>query len=108
MRRAAYASPRSMKVRRIRELVAEAAESGAKVVIFSYFRSVLETVGEALDSGRVTGLRCETKGDDRHEEEHPEDAQSLDRALCVNVVLLVVEGSMSVLRLAPTHIGGEY
>ncbi|MFE1360092.1 DEAD/DEAH box helicase [Streptomyces harbinensis] len=56
MRRAAYASPRSMKVRRIRELVAEAAESGAKVVIFSYFRSVLETVGEALDSGRVTGL----------------------------------------------------
>ncbi|MFB4197626.1 DEAD/DEAH box helicase [Streptomyces carpaticus] len=56
MRRAAYASPRSMKVRRIRELVAEAAESGAKVVIFSYFRSVLETVGKALGSERVTGL----------------------------------------------------
>ncbi|MFD7508758.1 DEAD/DEAH box helicase [Streptomyces sp. NPDC059853] len=56
MRRAAYAAPDSMKVRRIRELVAEAAAGGAKVVIFSYFRAVLETVGAALGSGRVTGL----------------------------------------------------
>ncbi|WP_432746133.1 DEAD/DEAH box helicase [Streptomyces sp. JH002] len=56
MRRAAYASPESMKVRRIRELVAEAADAGTKVVVFSYFRAVLETVGAALGADRVTGV----------------------------------------------------
>ncbi|MFE7465453.1 DEAD/DEAH box helicase [Streptomyces sp. NPDC057499] len=50
MRRAAYARPAtSAKLNRLRELVAEAADSGAKVVVFSYFRDVLDTVGQALD-----------------------------------------------------------
>ncbi|MEU3225659.1 DEAD/DEAH box helicase [Streptomyces sp. NPDC006976] len=49
MRRAAYACPESSaKLNRLRELVAEAAGNGAKVVVFSYFREVLETVREAL------------------------------------------------------------
>ncbi|MFD8477894.1 DEAD/DEAH box helicase [Kitasatospora sp. NPDC059673] len=59
MRRAAYAEPaHSAKLRRLRELVAEAAESGHKVVVFSYFREVLATVGEALGeavAGTVSG-----------------------------------------------------
>ncbi|MGW4808062.1 DEAD/DEAH box helicase [Kitasatospora sp. NPDC004272] len=49
MRRAAYADPaHSAKLRRLRELVAEAAESGHKVVVFSYFREVLAAVHGAL------------------------------------------------------------
>ncbi|HEX5567995.1 MAG TPA: DEAD/DEAH box helicase [Streptomyces sp.] len=49
MRRAAYACPeKSAKLRRLRELVAEAADNGLKVVVFSYFRDVLETVRGAL------------------------------------------------------------
>lgn len=49
MRRAAYARPAaSAKLHRLRELVAEASESGLKVVVFSYFREVLDTVGRAL------------------------------------------------------------
>ncbi|MFB7918810.1 DEAD/DEAH box helicase [Streptomyces sp. NPDC056061] len=49
MRRAAYARPAaSAKLNRLRELVAEAAENGLKVVVFSYFREVLSTVGQAL------------------------------------------------------------
>ncbi|WP_037676343.1 DEAD/DEAH box helicase [Streptomyces griseus] len=49
MRRAAYADPEnSAKLQRLRELVAEAAENGRKVVVFSYFRSVLQTVEGAL------------------------------------------------------------
>ncbi|MFG2692780.1 DEAD/DEAH box helicase [Kitasatospora sp. NPDC048407] len=59
MRRAAYAEPaHSAKLRRLRELVAEAAESGHKVVVFSYFREVLGTVGEALGdvvAGTISG-----------------------------------------------------
>ncbi|OKJ16169.1 DEAD/DEAH box helicase [Kitasatospora sp. CB01950] len=59
MRRAAYAEPaHSAKLRRLRELVAEAAESGHKVVVFSYFREVLATVREALGEavrGTVSG-----------------------------------------------------
>ncbi|MEU1185449.1 SNF2-related protein [Streptomyces sp. NPDC005820] len=59
MRRAAYAVPeQSAKLQRLRELVAEAAGNGLKVVVFSYFRSVLETVREALGdgvSGPLTG-----------------------------------------------------
>ncbi|MFI9628477.1 DEAD/DEAH box helicase [Streptomyces sp. NPDC052042] len=49
MRRAAYARPAaSAKLNRLRELVAEAAENGLKVVVFSYFREVLDAVGQAL------------------------------------------------------------
>ncbi|MEU5183887.1 DEAD/DEAH box helicase [Streptomyces longwoodensis] len=49
MRRAAYADPaKSAKLERLRELVAEAAANGLKVVVFSYFRDVLEAVREAL------------------------------------------------------------
>ncbi|THA67148.1 DEAD/DEAH box helicase [Streptomyces sp. A0958] len=52
MRRAAYACPEnSAKLNRLRELVAEAADNGLKVVVFSYFREVLETVREALGDG---------------------------------------------------------
>jgi len=58
MRRAAYADPaRSAKLQRLREVVREAADNGLKVVVFSYFRGVLETVGTALATagGPVTG-----------------------------------------------------
>ncbi|WP_411080346.1 DEAD/DEAH box helicase [Streptomyces sp. cmx-18-6] len=49
MRRAAYADPAaSAKLERLRELVDEARDNGLKVVVFSYFREVLATVGEAL------------------------------------------------------------
>ncbi|MFB8218300.1 DEAD/DEAH box helicase [Streptomyces anulatus] len=49
MRRAAYAVPESSaKLERLRELVDEARETGLKVVVFSYFREVLATVGDAL------------------------------------------------------------
>ncbi|MFJ5724352.1 DEAD/DEAH box helicase [Streptomyces sp. NPDC093149] len=50
MRRAAYARPAtSAKLHRLRELVAEAADNGLKVVVFSYFREVLLTVEQALE-----------------------------------------------------------
>ncbi|MET7490073.1 DEAD/DEAH box helicase [Streptomyces sp. NPDC005538] len=58
MRRAAYAdAEKSAKLQRLRELVAEAADNGVKVVVFSYFRDVLTAVREALDGPdeRVTG-----------------------------------------------------
>ncbi|MEV6963121.1 DEAD/DEAH box helicase [Streptomyces sp. NPDC051207] len=58
MRRAAYARPeRSAKLGRLRELVEESALSGLKVVVFSAFRDVLDTVRGALDAdpGRVHG-----------------------------------------------------
>ncbi|MFJ1699938.1 DEAD/DEAH box helicase [Streptomyces sp. NPDC088252] len=49
MRRAAYARPAtSAKLHRLRELVAEAADNGLKVVVFSYFREVLLAVEQAL------------------------------------------------------------
>ncbi|WP_267243201.1 DEAD/DEAH box helicase [Streptomyces sp. PR69] len=49
MRRAAYERPRtSAKLQRLVELVAEAADNGLKVVVFSYFRDVLDTVHTAL------------------------------------------------------------
>ncbi|MFH9744034.1 DEAD/DEAH box helicase [Streptomyces anulatus] len=49
MRRAAYAVPgSSAKLERLRELVDEARDNGLKVVVFSYFRDVLATVGDAL------------------------------------------------------------
>ncbi len=59
MRRAAYADPAgSAKLHRLRELVDEAAESGLKVVVFSYFRDVLATVARAIGPavfGPLTG-----------------------------------------------------
>ncbi|WP_329175101.1 DEAD/DEAH box helicase [Streptomyces sp. NBC_01477] len=59
MRRAAYADPeKSAKLLRLREIVAEAAGSGRKVVVFSYFRDVLGTVADALGPavhGPLTG-----------------------------------------------------
>ncbi|MEV0410044.1 DEAD/DEAH box helicase [Streptomyces sp. NPDC050448] len=49
MRRAAYAKPeKSAKLQRLRELVADAAANGLKVVVFSSFREVLGAVEEAL------------------------------------------------------------
>ncbi|MEV6025473.1 DEAD/DEAH box helicase [Streptomyces sp. NPDC052036] len=54
MRRAAYAdAEHSAKLRRLRELVREAAENGLKVVVFSYFREVLATVRRVLGDGVV-------------------------------------------------------
>jgi SNF2 family DNA or RNA helicase len=50
--------PRGAYLQRLRELVAEAAENGLKVVVFSYFRDVLEAVRGALGeggSGRLSG-----------------------------------------------------
>jgi SNF2 family DNA or RNA helicase len=51
MRRAAF-DPRtvkgSAKLRRLVEIVDEAADGGRKVIVFSYFRDVLETVSEVL------------------------------------------------------------
>ncbi|WUH91210.1 DEAD/DEAH box helicase [Streptomyces sp. NBC_00433] len=59
MRRAAYADPeKSAKLRRLCEIVADAAEDGLKVVVFSYFRDVLGTVADALGPavlGPLTG-----------------------------------------------------
>jgi superfamily II DNA or RNA helicase len=48
MRQAAYLSPDSAKLERLREICEEAAEDGLKVVVFSFFLGVLERVGRAL------------------------------------------------------------
>ena len=51
MRRAAFdpgTAKGSQKVRRLVEIVGEAADGGRKVIVFSYFRDVLETVTEVL------------------------------------------------------------
>lgn len=57
MRRAAYADPeKSAKLLRLRELVAEAAGDGLKVVVFSSFRDVLGTVADALGPAVVGPL----------------------------------------------------
>ncbi|MER5223509.1 DEAD/DEAH box helicase [Streptomyces flaveus] len=57
MRRAAYAdAEKSAKLQRLRELVAEAAENGLKVVVFSYFRDVLAVVQQALGDGALGPL----------------------------------------------------
>ncbi len=56
MRRAAYAHPAtSAKLGRLREIVAEAAESRRKVVVFSYFRDVLAAVRTALEPSDTLG-----------------------------------------------------
>ncbi|MEO3808350.1 DEAD/DEAH box helicase [Sphaerisporangium sp. B11E5] len=55
MRRAAYAEPAtSAKLKRLLELVEDARANHLKVVVYSYFRDVLATVGTALD-GRARG-----------------------------------------------------
>jgi superfamily II DNA or RNA helicase len=51
MRRAAFdpgTVKGSAKLRRLAEIVSEAADGGRKVIVFSYFRDVLETVAEVL------------------------------------------------------------
>jgi helicase-like protein len=48
MRQAAYVSPESAKLERLREICEEAAEDGLKVVVFSFFLGVLDVVGRAL------------------------------------------------------------
>jgi superfamily II DNA or RNA helicase len=59
MRRAAYCSGAdSAKVQRLLEIVEESASNGWKVVVFSYFREVLERLQQALDGavhGPLTG-----------------------------------------------------
>lgn len=61
MRRAAFAVPdprESAKLDRLLEIVDEATANGRKVVVFSYFRDVLETVARALGNrafGPLTG-----------------------------------------------------
>ncbi|MFE7524535.1 DEAD/DEAH box helicase [Kitasatospora sp. NPDC057542] len=50
MRRAGYADPaESAKLKRLLEIVREAADSGLKVVVFSFFRDVLAAVHMALE-----------------------------------------------------------
>ncbi|MFD8043490.1 DEAD/DEAH box helicase [Streptomyces chartreusis] len=67
MRRAAYARPeRSAKLDRLREIAAEAAENGLKVVVFSAFRDVLAAVQKALADGTVpAGEAAETVDADK-------------------------------------------
>lgn len=55
MRRVAFdpgTAKGSAKLRRLVEIVGEAADGGRKTVVFSYFRGVLETVTEVLGSAR--------------------------------------------------------
>jgi len=55
MRRAAFdpgTVKGSPKLRRLVEIVSEATDGGRKIVVFSYFRDVLETVIQVLGSGR--------------------------------------------------------
>ncbi|MBY8877541.1 DEAD/DEAH box helicase [Actinacidiphila acidipaludis] len=56
MRRAAFAQPeKSAKLARLRDIVAEAAGNGLKVVVFSFFRDVLAAVERALGPDDVHG-----------------------------------------------------
>ena len=58
MRQAAFASPRSAKLERLVEIVDEAGQDGMKVVVFSFFLDVLDTVARAVGRavvGSVTG-----------------------------------------------------
>ena len=61
MRRAAFdpgTARGSQKLRRLTEIVGEAADGGRKVIVFSYFRDVLETVIEVLKGqDGVPGIR---------------------------------------------------
>ncbi|MGI8329312.1 DEAD/DEAH box helicase [Actinomadura scrupuli] len=54
MRSAAYADPeKSAKLTRLAEIVGDAAETGLKVVVFSYFLDVLRAVHEQLGPGVI-------------------------------------------------------
>ena len=59
MRRAAYsAGPRSAKLQRLVEIVEEAEDNGRRLLVFSYFRDVLDEVVRALPGpvyGPITG-----------------------------------------------------
>ena len=67
MRRAAFTAPPNMqssKLERLLELVDESFESGQKVLIFSYFRSVIDQVVNALGEraiGPITGSVSSTQ-----------------------------------------------
>jgi SNF2 family DNA or RNA helicase len=67
MRRAAFSAPPNMmpsKLERLLELVEESFESGQKVIVFSYFRSVIEQVMTALGEraiGPITGSVSSTQ-----------------------------------------------
>ena len=67
MRRAAFTAPPNMqssKLERLLELVDESFESGQKVLIFSYFRSVIDKVVNALGEraiGPITGSVSSTQ-----------------------------------------------
>lgn len=54
MRRAAMLSERSLKVSRLQEIVGEAEANGRRVIVFSYFRDVLDEVARLLP-GHVFG-----------------------------------------------------
>ncbi|WP_030243056.1 DEAD/DEAH box helicase [Streptomyces sp. NRRL S-350] len=68
MRRAAYADPAgSAKLRRLVEIVQEAAENGLKVVVFSFFRDVLAAVQGALEQrafGPIDGALASVRRQD--------------------------------------------
>lgn len=58
MRQAAFTSAKSSKMLRLVELVDEAASNGHKVIVFSFFRNVLQTVCTRFDKsavGPITG-----------------------------------------------------
>ena len=67
MRRAAFSAQPNMqpsKLERLRELVEESFESGQKVIVFSYFRSIIEQVMQALGEraiGPITGSVSSTQ-----------------------------------------------
>ena len=54
MRRAAMLRAASEKMQRLVEIVEEAEENGRRVIVFSYFRDVLDAVAAALP-GRSSG-----------------------------------------------------
>jgi superfamily II DNA or RNA helicase len=68
MRRAAFAVPaHSAKLRRLVQIADEARDNGHKVIVFSYFRDVLETVHTALGDrafGPLTGSVTATQRQD--------------------------------------------
>lgn len=56
MRRAAFdpgTVKGSAKLRRLVEIAAEAADSGRKIVVFSYFRTVLDTIAATIDATEI-------------------------------------------------------
>ncbi len=58
MRRAAFRAPDSAKLERLREIVEESEADGLKVLIFSFFLGVLDTIGHSLGQvvvGTITG-----------------------------------------------------